>query len=63
MTIYKVDFTNNIVDRARGRARWVFLWGNWISSDDTWLGSWVVRRSHAIRDKPAEEVVRSAYAG
>ena len=40
----------------------VFWHDNWIASDEQWAGHWANRRSYAIRDKPAESVVRSAYA-
>ena len=39
-----------------------FFWDNWIASDEHWQALWAGRRSFSIRGKPAEEVVRSAYA-
>ena len=40
----------------------VFWWDNWITTADMWAGYWATRRTSAIRDKPAGEVVRSVYA-
>ena len=40
----------------------VFWWDNWMTSEEMWASYWAGRRSFAIRDKPAEEIVRSAYA-
>ena len=40
----------------------VFWWGNWMTTADMWAGYWATRRTSAIRDKPAGEVVRSVYA-
>ena len=40
----------------------VFWWDNWIAGDGLWAEYWAGRRAYAIRDKPAEEVVRSTYA-
>ena len=40
----------------------VFWWDNWMTEDERWASYWAGRRSFTIRDKPAEAVVRSAYA-
>ena len=39
----------------------VFYWDNWITSDELWSEWWVNHRSFAIKEKLAEEVIRSAY--
>ena len=40
----------------------VFWWDNWMTDEERWASYWAGRRSFAIRAKPAEEIVRSAYA-
>lgn len=40
----------------------VFWWDNWIAGDELWGEYWAGRRAFAIRDKPTEGIVRSAYA-
>ena len=39
----------------------LFLWDNWMASDELWAGWWATRRNFDIRGKPAGEVVRAAY--
>ncbi|MCY4648638.1 MAG: hypothetical protein OXE73_17355 [Gammaproteobacteria bacterium] len=39
----------------------LFLWDNWMASDELWTGWWATRRNFDIRGKPAGEVVRAAY--
>ena len=51
----------NTMAQYPGIVNGVFYWDNWITSDELWAGYWAGRRTYAIRDKPAEEVVRSAY--
>lgn len=52
----------NTMDRNPGIVNGAFWWDNWIASDAMWAEYWAGRRTYAIRDKLAEEVVRSAYA-
>ena len=52
----------NALDRHPGVVNGVFWWDNWVASDELWAGHWSGRRAMAIRDRPSEEVVRSAYA-
>ena len=40
----------------------LFLWDNWMASDELWTEWWATRRNFDIRGKPADEVVRAAYA-
>ena len=51
----------NTMGRNPGVVNGVFWWDNWIASDAMWAENWASRRSYAIRDRLAEEVVRSAY--
>ena len=51
----------NTMDKYPGVVNGVFFWGNWISSDELWSSYWAGRRTYGIRDKLAEDVVRSAY--
>ena len=51
----------NAMDKYPGVVNGVFFWGNWISSDELWSSYWAGRRTYGIRDKLAEDVVRSAY--
>ena len=39
----------------------VFLWSNWVSSDEDWYEFWRTHRNFPIRGKLAEDVVRQAY--
>ena len=39
-----------------------FFWDNWIAGDEQWQEWAALIRNFDIRDKPSEEVVRSAYA-
>ena len=39
----------------------LFLWDNWMASDELWSEGWANFRNFDIRDKPSGEVVRSAY--
>ena len=48
--------------RYPGVVNGAFFWDNWIASDEHWQDYWARTRSFSIRDKPAEAVVRSAYA-
>ena len=57
--IYQALF--NTMAQHPGVLNGVFLWGNWIASEAMWAEYWADRRAYAIRDKPAEEVVRRAY--
>ena len=50
------------MQRYPGVLKGAFFWDNWITTDELWQAHWARRRSFSIRDKPAEEVVRSAYA-
>ena len=52
----------DIMSAHPGVLNGVFWWDNWMTSEEQWAEYWAGRRSHAIRDKPAEAVVRSAYA-
>jgi hypothetical protein len=52
----------NTIAQYPGIVNGVFYWDNWITSDEQWARYWARRRTYAIRDKPAEEIVRSAYA-
>ena len=52
----------NTIAQYPGIVNGVFYWDNWITSDERWARYWARRRTYAIRDKPAEEIVRSAYA-
>ncbi len=51
----------NVMDRHPGVLLGVFLWDNWMASDDLWAENYGSMRSFSIRDKLAEEVVREAY--
>ena len=57
--IYQALF--NTMVQHPGVLNGVFFWGNWIASDERWASYWAHRRTFAIRDKPAEAVVRAAY--
>ena len=50
----------NTMDRHPGVLNGAFFWDNWIASDAVWA-YWAGQRTSSIRDKLAEEVVRSAY--
>ena len=50
------------MSRYPGVVNGAFFWDNWIAGDEHWQEYWARTRSFGIRDKPAEEVVRSAYA-
>ena len=50
------------MDSHPGVLNGVFWWDNWIAGDELWAEYWAGRRAFAIRDKPTEEIVRSAYA-
>ena len=52
----------NTANRHPGVLDGTFLWDNWITSAELWASYWAHQRSYAIRDKPVEDVVRSAYA-
>ena len=39
----------------------LFLWDNWLASDERWAGYWASRRSFAVRDKLSEGIVRAVY--
>lgn len=52
----------NTIDQYPGIVNGVFYWDNWIASDEQWARYWARRRTYSIRDKPSEEIVRSAYA-
>ena len=51
----------NVMAEYPGVVEGVFWWDNWISSDANWAEFWANQRSYPIRDKPAEDVVRSTY--
>ena len=51
----------NTMAQHPGVLKGVFFWDNWITSDALWADYWAVRRTTALRDKPAEAVVRAAY--
>ena len=56
----------NTMARHPGILNGVFLWDNWISSEEIWQddGFWVGTRAFSIRGRPlAEAVVRRAYEG
>ena len=40
----------------------LFLWDNWLASDERWASYWASRRSFAVRDKLSEGIVREVYA-
>ena len=52
----------NTMARHPGVLNGVFFWGDWVASDILWE-YWTSQRTYAVRDKPAEEVVRRAYEG
>ncbi|MYD59634.1 MAG: hypothetical protein F4W91_01200 [Gemmatimonadetes bacterium] len=52
----------NTLTQYPGIVNGVFYWDNWIASDERWARYWARRRTYSIRDKPSEEIVRSAYA-
>ena len=52
----------NAMTNNPGVLNGVFYWDNWITSEAQWAEFWANHRSFAIRNKLAEEVVRSAYA-
>ena len=39
----------------------LFLWDNWLASDERWASYWASRRSFAVRDKLSEGIVRAVY--
>ena len=39
-----------------------FFWDNWMTTDDLWRDSFAHLRTFAVRDKPAEQVIRSEYS-
>lgn len=39
----------------------LFLWDNWLASDERWASYWAGRRSFAVRDKLSEGIVRAVY--
>ena len=49
------------MDRYPGVVNGVFWWGNWIASDQRWREFWASIRTHSVRDKPSEAVVRATY--
>ena len=49
------------MDQHPGLVNGVFWWGNWMASDQRWRQFWANVRTHAIRAKPSEAVVRAAY--
>ena len=51
----------NLMAKYPGVLEGVFWWDNWISSDANWAEFWANQRGFSIRDKPAEDVVRSTY--
>ena len=52
----------NTLDAHPNTVYGAFFWDNWIAGDEQWQ-EWAARiRNFDIRDKPSEEVVRSAYA-
>ena len=58
--VYRAMF--NVMDSYPGVVNGAFLWDNWIAGDELWAGYWANHRAYAVRDKPAEEIVRSVYA-
>ena len=58
--IYQALF--NTMASYPGVVNGAFLWDNWMASDQLWSEWWAVHRNFDIRGKPAEEVVREAYA-
>ena len=58
--IYQALF--NTMAAYPGVVRGAFLWDNWMASDEMWSWFWAHARNFDIRGKPAEEVVRAAYA-
>ena len=58
--IYRAMF--NVMDSHLGVVNGAFLWDNWLTSAELWAGYWADHRAYHVRDKPAEEIVRSAYA-
>ena len=55
-------FFKTMMERHPGVVNGAFFWDNWIASGEHWQVYWARTRNFSIRDKPAEEVVRSAYA-
>ena len=51
----------NTMQSNPGVVNGVFWWDNWIASDELWASEWANLRNFDIRDKPSEQVVRSAY--
>ena len=49
------------MERYPGVVNGVFWWDNWIASDQRWREFWAGIRTHSVRDKPSEAVVRAAY--
>jgi len=52
----------NVVDRYPGVVEGAFLWGHQMSTDEVWKQGFGRMRTFSVRDKLAEEVVRSRYA-
>ena len=61
--IYQALFNFNAMDSYPGifDSSTVLMWDNWIASDELWEATVSHTRCFSIRDKPAEEVVRTAY--
>ena len=51
----------NTMEAYPGVVNGLFLWDNWMASDELWAGGWANFRNFDIRDKPSGEVVRTAY--
>jgi len=52
----------NVVDRHPGVVEGAFLWGHQMTTDELWDNSFGRMRTFSVRDKLAEEVVRTRYA-
>jgi len=57
--IYQALF--NTMDRHPGVVIGAFLWDNWMTTDEEWADTFASMRHMSIRDKLAEDVVRSTY--
>ena len=53
----------NTMAQHPGVLNGVFFWDNWIASNAMWAEYSATYRGYGLYDKPAEEVVRSAYEG
>ncbi len=50
------------MNRYPGVVNALFLWDNWLTSDELWADYWASRRTFAVRDKLSEGIVRAVYS-